>query len=220
MKTELHGSPRPAAIVARRLHAVVALLAGCSSLAPAPHATTPALPRNYSESIDIGGRFSAQFQRAGKPESWNGNFNWTQSPQRTTVTLQSPFGQTLATIAVDRDSATLTQSGKAPRRAANVDALALNTLGWPLPVSNLRNWLQGFAVGTDGQTVTASPQSADTIATRDGWRIRYVSWQDDNGNHGTADARATVPKRIDMERNTDEAGNVQMRLVISEWQTH
>jgi outer membrane lipoprotein LolB len=186
--------------------------AGCTS--PPLQRTGPLPTRAYSESLDIGGRFSAQFQHAGKPESWNGSFNWVQSPQLTTVTLQSPLGQTLATIVVDRDSATLTQSGRAPRSAANVDALAQDALGWPLPVSKLRDWLQGYAIGADGRRLAVTPQMTDAIATQDGWRIRYVSWQDDNGAGGQ------VPKRVDMERDTVEAGNVQMRLVISTWQAH
>jgi outer membrane lipoprotein LolB len=198
----------------RRAALVLALLAiGCAS--PPVHHVGPLPERAYNESIDIGGRFSVQFQHADKPESWSGSFSWTQSPQLTTVTLQSPFGQTLATIVVDRNSATLTQSGKPPRRAVNVDALVQDALGWPLPIANLRDWLQGYAFDAKSERITATPQLTEPIATRDGWRLRYVSWQDDN-EIGARD----VPKRIDMERTTAEAGDVQMRLVISTWQAH
>jgi len=193
---------------------LLALLAACASPAPRPLTQTTG-PRTYRENIDISGRFSAQFQRNGKPESWSGGFDWSQSPQLTTVTLHSPLGQTLATIVVDPDSATLTQSGRAPRRAADVDSLAQDTLGWPLPVSNLRNWLQGYAKGADGQMIAATPQATAVITTPDGWHIRYISWQENNEYAGQ-----DVPKRIDMERETVEAGQVQMRLVISNWQVH
>jgi outer membrane lipoprotein LolB len=172
-------------------------------------------PHAYRESIDIGGRFSAQFERNDKPEAWNGSFVWAQSPQGTTVTLQSPLGATLATIAINKANAVLMQSGHAPRSAANVDALVEEALGWPLPISNLRDWLQAYAVTADGKRIMATPQLTTTIATRDGWRIRYVSWQDENELN-----MQNVPKRIDMERDTVEAGKVLMRLVVTSWQSH
>jgi len=182
---------------------------------PTAGGNVPVLPHAYSESIDIGGRFSAQFQRNAKPESWSGNFTWAQTPQTTTVALQSPLGQTLATIVVNANGATLIQSDQAPRSAANVDALVEEALGWPLPISNLRDWLQAYAVDADGKRVLATRSSTATIATHDGWRINYLSWQDDNEV-----GMQNVPKRIDMERDTSEAGKVAMRLVITSWQAH
>jgi outer membrane lipoprotein LolB len=191
-------------------------LAGCANLQPPRTGGSAAVqPHAYSNSVDITGRFSAQFQHNDKPESWSGNFTWTQTPQSTTVALQSPLGQTLATIVTDANSATLIQSGQAPRSAANVDALVEDALGWPLPISNLRDWLQAYAINLEGKRVLATPASDATIATRDGWRINYLSWQDDNEV-----GMQNVPKRIDMERETVEAGKVAMRLVITSWQAH
>jgi len=187
------------------------LLCGCAGQ---PRNSGPVLPHIYSESVDIGGRLSAQFVRDDKPESWTGSFSWDQSPQAIKISLQSPFGQTLATIDVTDTGATLTQPDHAPRRAPNVDALALQALGWPLPVSNLRNWLQAYVIAKDGTRMLATPQSTAPIATQDDWRISYVSWQDDQDS-----GMQNVPKRIDMERDTAEVGKLQMRLVITSWQT-
>ena len=201
--------------VAVALAATLAL-AGCANLQHSPPAgSMQVVPHAYSESVDIGGRFTAQFQRSAKPESWSGNFTWAQTPQATTVTLQSPLGQTVATIVVDADHATLTQSDQAPRSAANVDALVEQALGWPLPISNLRDWLQAYAVDADGTRILATPATTATIATRDGWRIKYLTWQDDNDV-----GMQNVPKRIDMERDTAEAGKVAMRLIVTSWQAH
>ncbi|MFI4940815.1 MAG: outer membrane lipoprotein LolB [Burkholderiales bacterium] len=192
------------------------LLAGCASQTrnPAPGNATSVLPtRTYSEAIDIDGRFSVELRRHDKTEVWNGNFSWTQSAQGATVTLQSPLGQTLAMIAVNGATATLTQSGKPQRSAANVDALAEEALGWPLPISDLHDWLQAYVVTADGKRIMATPQSTAMIVTRDGWHIVFTSWQKDD-EIGARD----VPKRIDMERDTVEAGKVLMRLVITSWQ--
>jgi len=190
------------------------LLAGCANPkgAPGALASVPRL-RAYSEAIDIGGRFSAQFERHDKAETWNGSFSWAQSPESAHVALRSPLGQTLATISVDGAVATLIQSGQAPRSAANVDKLVEESLGWPLPISNLRDWLQAYVVTSDGKRIMATPRTTDPIATRDGWRILFASWWNDD-EIGARD----VPKRIDLERETTEAGKVRIRVVITDWQ--
>ncbi len=187
-----------------------AALAGCQTVP-----TTPAGPAlTYREAIDIDGRFTTQYEQNGKPQSVSGSFEWSQSPQKTVVTLLSPLGQTVATITATAQGATLTQADRPPKSAPDVDALFSETLGWPLPVSNLRNWMQGQVTDDRGRHIGATPQTVNTIDTADGWRLQYVSWQD-NDTGGPS-----IPKRIDMERDTSYAGRVQMRLVISNWQPH
>src|SRR5438445_537267 len=82
-----------------------------------------------------------------------------------------------------------------------------------LPVAGLRDWLQGYATGADGRRFIASAEH-DSVNTRDGWRIRYVSWQDEPASSGAA---ITRPKRIDLARSTAQAGEVSMRIVIDSW---
>jgi outer membrane lipoprotein LolB len=183
-------------------------LAGCKTMQPAGPAWT------YRDTIDIGGRFTTQYEQNGKPQSISGSFEWSQTPQKTVVTLLSPLGQTVATITSTAQGATLTQADHPPKSAANVDTLFAETLGWPLPVSNLREWMQGQVTDDEGHRLSATPQLTKTVNTADGWRLQYLSWQD--GEAGIP----SVPKRIDMERDTSYAGRVQMRLVISNWQPH
>jgi outer membrane lipoprotein LolB len=211
--------------LARRLPLTAALLlpvwlGACAAINPAttgrialPETREPAA-RPYRDSIDLSGRLSVLYQQDGKDQAVHGSFSWTQNGDYAGITLLSPLGQTIATIAVGPDASSLTQAGRAPRAAADVDALAAEALGWPLPVAGLRDWLQGFAIDADGRRVVASA-SNDSINTRDGWRIRYVSWQDEPDGNG---ATITRPKRIDLARSTAQAGEVSMRIVIDSWQ--
>jgi outer membrane lipoprotein LolB len=181
-----------------------ALLGGCAStgakLADAPVAA-------YRDSIALSGHLAVNYHKDGQPESVTGKFNWVQTPARIDVSLDSPTGQTIATIAVTPASATLIQAGQAPRVARDIDSLSAQTLGWALPVSGLRDWLQGYAVAADGQRFVASPQH-DSVITRDGWRLRFVSWQDGAPEHPR-------PKRIDAERNTSVAADeLAIRIAI------
>jgi len=167
--------------------------------------------RGFYDVIEISGRLSVRYEQQGKPETLHGSFTWRHSAQRTLMTLFSPLGQTLATIEITPTTATLTQANQPPRMATDVDALAMDTLGWPLPLSGLRQWLQGFATLADGRRFAAMPPATPAIMTRDGWRVHYLSWQDD--------IRPPHPKRIDLARTTAQAGDVSIRIVIDTWQT-
>ncbi|NHZ88243.1 outer membrane lipoprotein LolB [Massilia sp. CCM 8733] len=164
----------------------------------------------YRDAIELGGRLTVNYQKDGQTETLTGKFNWNQTPAAVNVSLASPLGQTIATISVTPESATLTQGDRAPRVARDIDSLTAQALGWSLPVSGLRDWLQGYATGADGQRFAASP-AANTVTTADGWRLTYVSWQDTAG----AGAAKPMPKRIDVARvasATVEA--MEIRIVI------
>ncbi|MBJ7310293.1 outer membrane lipoprotein LolB [Rugamonas sp. CCM 8940] len=182
-----------------------ALLSSCATLAPPSGAPVAA----YRATLELSGRLSVNYSRDGKAESLSGKFNWTQTPQRVDVSLASPLGQIIAAISVTPRQATLTQAGKAPRTADDIDSLSAQTLGWALPVSGLRDWLQGYATAADGSRFVASP-AHDSVTTRDGWRLRYVSWQEEG-------AAASRPKRIDAERLAGgQVDEMAIRIVIDE----
>ncbi len=197
-----------------RLLALSLLLAGCATTgtttAPASTAGAtadkPVAP--YRDSVSVSGRLTANYQKDGQQESVTVKFNWLQAPERTDIELANPFGQTVAVIAVTPAEASLTLPGKAPRTAPTVDALGEQALGWALPVSGLRQWLQGYATRQDGSRFVASPRF-DTVETQDGWRLRYVEWQVDP-------VAAPVPRRIDATR-INGSGAVEalaIRIVI------
>lgn len=191
------------------------LLGGCAGMVRAP-ATPPAARadeagRTYHQSIDLNGRLSVRYQRNGKEEAVHGSFSWTQSPQLTRVTLLSPLGQIVAVIDVTPDGAAMQQANQRARAAADVDTLAAESLGWPLPVAGLQQWLQGFGTDRSGRRFIATPQAGDAeFATADGWRIRFAAWEPESSS-----AR---PKRIDLQRTTEQAGDVSIRIAVDGWQ--
>lgn len=187
--------------ITRRLSLLViaAALAGCAS-APVSQSTVGA----YRETIELGGRLSVNYLKEGQPDSLTGNFTWSQQPGRIDVTLSSSFSQ-LAAISVTPQQATLTQAGREPLVAQDIDTLTVQALGWQLPVAGLRDWLQGYAVGADGKRFAASPAN-NSVYTRDGWRLRFASWQDETAAH-------PLPKRIDAARTT-ASGELEIRIII------
>lgn len=187
------------------------LFAGCATEQPALPGTISAenaLP--YHDRLEAGGRLSVRYETNGREETIHGSFAWHQEPQQIQISLFSPLGQTIAVIDVGPAVSTLAQAGQPARSAADPDALAADTLGWPLPVSGLRYWLQGWIENPGGRRMMIPPGNQNIHQTADGWRIRYVSWEAEN-------TAAQRPKRIDLERNTAQAGPVMIRIVIDSW---
>ncbi|MCC2957872.1 outer membrane lipoprotein LolB [Massilia sp. IC2-477] len=191
--------------ITRRLSLLVlaATLAGCATTS-----NNVATVGAYRDTIDLDGRLSVNYQKNGNGESLTGSFDWTQRPGNVDVTLTGPLGQTVATISVTPQSATLTQAGRAPITEANIDSLTQRILGWPLPVSGLRDWLQGYAVDAQGQRFSASP-ARNEVSTQDGWRLRFVEWHD-------ANAAQPVPRVIYATRAA--SGDIQdlsIRIIVN-----
>jgi len=202
-----------ARFIATLVVATSTLMAGCATVTAPPTSASAATgaERAFHQTIDLGGRLSVRYQAGRREESLHGSFTWSQTPSLTNVTLLSPLGQTIAVVSVTPEGATLTQAGQAVRSANNVNALTAETLGWPLPVAGLREWLQGFAVDRAGKRFTATPSSTD-VTTPDGWRVQYAVWADD------AAGGLQRPRRIDLNRPTEQAGDVSIRIVVDTWQ--
>lgn len=178
-------------------------LAGCAtSTANLSTASVAA----YRDTIDLNGKISVVYQKSeGGRDGVTANFSWAQHPGRIDVTLFTPTGQTAAEIAVTPDAATLTQANREPRTAKDIDALTQQTLGWPLPVAGLRDWLQGYATDAQGKRFAASPAN-NNVFTRDGWQLRFVDWQ-----KGTA---SPMPRLIKAERGPT-AGSGELSIAIT-----
>lgn len=187
------------------LHAAVTAgalaLAGCATTAG--HVANPnAQVGAYRDAIDLSGRLSVNYQKEGQPQSLNGKFEWVQKPGRIDVSLFNPLGQTVAEISVTPQAATLTESNRPPRTAPDIDSLTSQALGWPLPVSGLRDWMQGYATDAQGKRFTASPVN-NSVVTQDGWRLKFATWQD----QPAGSTAAPMPQRIDVARGSAADGD-------------
>ncbi|MFZ6759839.1 lipoprotein insertase outer membrane protein LolB [Undibacterium sp. Ji50W] len=185
---------------------------GCASLnsqtqAPATAATSTNIANNrqYQPQIQISGKISIQYQQAGKLQSLPGSFEWEQDTHGTRITLLSQLGQIMARINQNELMATLELNDKSTRSASDLDQLLQETLGWSLPVTGLRDWLQGF-VAIDGKRAIAVKAEDQTLNIQ-GWKLRYASWHE----------QPSFPERIDLQRYTEQAGDVSIRVVVKEW---
>ncbi|WP_342118595.1 outer membrane lipoprotein LolB [Pseudoduganella sp. OTU4001] len=185
-----------------------AILCGCASAPTAPTgAAATATVAPYAEALSLTGRLNARYLKDGKQESLTVNFTWKQDAQRTDVALSTQFGNTVATIEVTPQGATLREGGsKPPVTAASIDSLSARVLGWTLPVSGMRGWLQGHATDAAGKPWSASPAHSE-VTTREGWRLKYTGWQE-----GGVQPR---PKRFEAEHpGSGDIQEMALRIVI------
>jgi outer membrane lipoprotein LolB len=190
--------------------ALAAILAGCATSSVSPSATSASAVGAYRDTIDLNGKIDVVYQKSdGGRDGVNARFSWTQRPGRIDVSLFTPTGQTAAEISVTPELASLTQANREPRTAKDIDALTQQALGYPLPVSGLRDWLQGYAVDAQGKRFAASPAN-NNVFTRDGWRLRFTEWQDKPGPNG-----APLPKLIRAGRSaTADSGELSISISI------
>ena len=184
-----------------------AIASGCTTLTPA--ITTSDTSRHpYQEKLSLNGRIHILYQQGGKEQSLPGNFEWLQNETDTNITLLSQLGQTIASINQNATGATLQQANQPTRTSPDLDTLLGETLGWPMPMLGLRDWLQGYIKNQEGKRIAVQAKENQT-SIADGWQLRYVSWQEDAGK--------THPRRIDLRRYTAQAGEVTLRIIIDEW---
>ncbi len=149
-----------------------------------------------------------QYQQNDKEQTLPGSFEWQQTATSTNITLLSPLGQVIATIQQNSTGASLQQAGKATRYASDLDSLLNDSLGWALPVSGLRDWLQGFSLDPQGKRIALKTDD-NILLDAGGWHLRYVTWN--------LDSTPLYPKRINLQRNSVQAGEIAIRIAIEQW---
>ena len=160
----------------------LALFLGACAQVPVKPATPAQAEATARTQIDYTGRFAVKYNdQNGTEKNAYGNFNWHQDGETVSVELKSPLGQTLAVIESAPASATLELPNRPPQTAAKVDDLMHDALGFSLPVSNLRYWLQPSAApGSKATTDTDARNGRIKELRQDGWTVDYYEYTDDN----------------------------------------
>jgi outer membrane lipoprotein LolB len=189
------------------LAACGALLSACST-PPTISKEQSSKPRVLQEQVQLAGRISIQYQQREQTETISAGFEWQQVAHDLHISLSSPLGQTIATIQQTPMGAILEQAKQEPRTATDIEQLLADSLGWSIPVIGLKGWLQGFDIQANGKAVAVPVKDYFQLQAQ-GWQLQFVSWQEHTG--------IVHPKRIDLQRHTEEIGEVKIRIVIDEW---
>ncbi|WP_028536082.1 lipoprotein insertase outer membrane protein LolB [Paludibacterium yongneupense] len=167
-------------------------LGACASH-DAPFAPQAASQSRLDAPFSASGRLAVRYDGRGELA----NFDWIHSAARDELSINTPLGNTVARLVRDSGGVELTQ-GEDRWRAADVEALSRQRLGWELPLSGLAWWIRGY-------TAPGLPASVDAegLLHQAGWTIRFVS---------DADAPSVYPSRVELSR-----GDLSIRLLTSTW---
>ena len=135
-----------------------------------------------------------------KEDALSGRFVWTASGEDLELSLLDPFGQTVALIRSGSAGSSITFRDGRRIDGVTPEALTQRTLGWTVPLSGLRSWL-------DGKPDPGRPAERGVgLFRQDGWTVRFPV--DDT-------KPLEPPKRIDLSYPGPPA-EVEMRLVVDQ----
>ena len=188
--------------------ALLAVLAGCRSLPPAP---PPPPAESWDarrtqlqslQSFHLRGRVAV----AAGDEGFNASLRWTQQGDRSELALEGPLGVGGAQISASGDELTvLTAHGERIESSAAHAELAAR-LGFDPPLASLRYWVLG--VPDPAQPVEESLDPAQqrlAALVQQGWRVEYQSYAAMSGE--------VLPARMTLQRDA-----VRVRLLVDDWQ--
>jgi outer membrane lipoprotein LolB len=176
---------------------VAALLSACAALQrPAPTVDPAAV-----EAFQLDGRINLRVQKEGYP----GRVRWQHTPRGDELWFYSPLGITVARMRQDASGALLITSDGHEYRADNLQQLALEVLGWDLPLEGLPYWVRGLewpGVATEHETF--DDHGRPKLLSQAGWQVSYLDW---------APAGVVgLPSKLDLQGE-----RLRMRLLIEKW---
>jgi outer membrane lipoprotein LolB len=191
--------------------AVRALPAIAAALWLAACATLPAVQEAERTHA---GRFAATTSLDGRSENTTGRFTLSVSGPRLVLDLASPLGTTMARIESGPDGALMRAPGSdglQDARGRDAEALALQVLGWPLPVAGIGDWIVGRPAPARPSRTQGNDGRLQTIE-QDGWTIEIAERFD------TGEPRRLVFVRPARPGNalTPAAPAITLRLVLDE----
>ena len=132
--------------------------------------------------------------------------NWQQQPDNYAIRLYGPLGQGTTWIRSLTNGVELMQAGRPTLQAASPEALMQESLGWWLPISDLRYWVRGIpAPDTPITAQRKNEQGTLSELQQDGWRLTYSRYN--------AVDNWQLPSKITAERD-----DIKLTLIVKDWQ--
>jgi outer membrane lipoprotein LolB len=175
------------------------LLSACAALQRP--GTVPSVDPATVDAFRLDGRISLRVQKEGYP----GRVRWEHSPHADELWFYSPLGSTVAQLRQDASGALLITSDGSEHRAANLQQLAFEVLGWDLPLGGLPYWVRGLEwPGVATEQETFDDQGRFKQLSQAGWQVSYLDW--------APAGVAGLPSKLDLQGQ-----RLRMRLLVEKW---
>ncbi len=186
--------------------AMLAVLAGCRTLPPAPPpGASWEIRRPQLQSLEhfaLRGRVAV----AADGEGFNASLRWTQDGDRSQVTLEGPIGVGGAQLTASGDDLTVVTSRGERIESTAAHAELAARLGFDPPLTSLRYWVLGVPDPAQPASESLDPaQQRLSALTQGGWHVEYLSYGSTGGE--------ALPARMTLQRDA-----VRVRLLVDDWQ--
>ena len=172
-------------------------LFGCAAWRPTQTVLAPAELTRF----ELAGRINLRVEKEGFP----GRVRWRHAPDEDELWFYSPIGSTVAHMRQDAGGATLVTAEGHEYHAADLHQLALEVLGWDLPLDALQYWVRGTLwPGTQASDVERDEQGRLKRLDQAGWEVSYLDWK--------PAGVAGLPSKLDVQGQ-----RLRMRLAVDQW---
>ncbi|TCV91842.1 outer membrane lipoprotein LolB [Luteibacter rhizovicinus] len=181
-------------------------------------ACTAPIVRQQGDAAMLGAQESRERALAGK-DRWtvegklsvsngqdggSGTLVWHQSGDRYEFTVRGPVTGKSFRLSGGPEGAELEGLDGGPQRGADAESLMARTLGWQLPMRDLRAWVLGLRADSGAADIAFGADRLPSRITQDGWQVDYRAWD--------ATRDPALPLKVFAERPP-----YKVRLSIESW---
>ncbi len=187
---------------------LVALLPACSAV-PKARVTDPGgellygAKHNWLSAVSgwsMSGRLAVSDERDGG----SGHFNWRNDAGGSRMDFHGALGRGAWRLVADASGAELELADGSVQRAADIDQLIRDQVGWNIPADSLSWWVRGMvAPGAFNERVIDEAGNLVNLL-QDGWTVEYGRYKDFKG--------ISLPVKV-----TARQAKWKVKLVIKEW---
>lgn len=132
--------------------------------------------------------------------------NWTQTDNYFDIFLSGPLGQGSTRIEGSDGDVSLHTNDQRPLRAASPEELLYQTVGWQLPISDLKYWVRGIAAPNHHvDQLERNTDGTISLLAQQGWTITYTRYQIEH--------QLLLPARLVITRD-----KIRLTFIIKNWQ--
>lgn len=138
-------------------------------------------------------------------DNHSGTLTWKQDGDRYDFTIRAPVTGRSFRLTGGPDGADLEGLDGGTRHGANAETLMAQTVGWQLPMAELKSWVLGLRADTGPADIRFGDDQLPSQLVQDGWTVDYKAWD--------GAQQPAMPSKVFAEK-----APYKVRLAIDSWQ--
>jgi outer membrane lipoprotein LolB len=134
----------------------------------------------------------------------SGTLTWRQDGDRYEFTVRGPITGRTFRLTGGPEGAELEGLDGGPRRGADAESLMASTVGWQIPLAELKRWALGLRADTGPADIAFGADRLPSRLVQDGWTVDYKQWD--------ATRQPAMPTRVFAEK-----APYKVRLSVENW---